>query len=331
MRLAAFILVIHGALLTQRAWAASECRDCHGAQAEAHAKHPHAAALRRLNEHPLAPLFKTDKPFSRGPFYLGMDDGEAVGWDQGNSIELPVEWAFGAGRQAVTFVTRVNGEWYVEHALSYYPGLKGFALTPGHAEVQPRDLKEAVGVLYKIADPQHGISGCFECHSTGQVRFDNEGVLLSTAKPGVQCEACHGPAADHIARRARMGPGRMKAAAVNDFCGRCHRPPATDTAKVDWNYAWNVRHQPIYLSQSKCFVKSKGKLSCLTCHSPHAAMETAPAFYNAKCAGCHSKPAKVCATNCVDCHMPRVSPQTGLRFANHWIGTYGEGAKLRPR
>jgi hypothetical protein len=28
--------------------------------------------------------------------------------------------------------------------------------------------------------------------------------------------------------------------------------------------------------------------------------------------------------------MPLVAPQTGLRFANHWIGVYGEGAKLQP-
>jgi hypothetical protein len=29
--------------------------------------------------------------------------------------------------------------------------------------------------------------------------------------------------------------------------------------------------------------------------------------------------------------MPRVSPQAGLRFTNHWIGVYAAGAKLKPR
>jgi formate-dependent nitrite reductase cytochrome c552 subunit len=42
----------------------------------------------------------------------------------------------------------------------------------------------------------------------------------------------------------------------------------------------------------------------------------------------------VCLTqtvaNCIDCHMPKVSPQIPLRFTNHWIGVYGPGAKLKP-
>ena len=38
---------------------------------------------------------------------------------------------------------------------------------------------------------------------------------------------------------------------------------------------------PPLLAASACFRKSGGRLTCLTCHSPHAAMERKPAAYDA--------------------------------------------------
>ncbi len=314
------------AALVTLAWGAEaeSCRPCHLREFEQNRNHAHSTALRRAGEHQLAARFESGQPVRSGPYLFTANAATARTWDRDNAIELPLEWAFGSGKQAVTFVTRVDSEWYVEHALSYYPAINGFALTPGHADRQPRDLKEAAGVLYRIRDPQHGIAGCFECHASG-VRFNAQGIV-ELDEPGVRCQACH---PGHRTPHGKGKPLKRTASQINEECGRCHRPPASDASKIDWNYAWNVRHQPIYLSQSACFVK--GKLSCLGCHSPHAPLETASSFYNAKCAACHAKPAARCETNCVDCHMPRVSPQPSLRFANHWIGVYGEGSRLKPK
>lgn len=259
-----------------------------------------------------------------------MSDGVARGADATNSIEIPAEWAFGAGAQAVTFVSRVDKHWYIEHAYSYYAAMDAFALTPGQHALTPKTLTEAVGLMYKTNDPAFGIRGCFECHSTGGIRETDD--VLAPAENGVQCEACHGPGSGHAARPGRsrlINPAKLSAMGLNDLCGRCHRPPASDPARIDWNYAWNVRHQPVYLNQSLCFATSRGKLSCLTCHAAHQPLVRRDAFYNAKCSACHA-PSKSCRTNCVDCHMPRVSPEPPLQFTNHWIGVYGEGAKLRP-
>lgn len=198
-----------------------------------------------------------------------------------------------------------------------------------------------MGVLYKTLDPQTGILGCFECHSTGPVARD-AGNELRPTEMGVRCEACHGPGAGHATAgdpALIANPARLDANEQNEFCGKCHWPPASKAEQPDWNYVWNVRHQPLYLAESACFNRSDGELSCLSCHSPHdAARNFDAAFYNTKCVSCHQtgqrEPAAVCRgsqpANCISCHMLRVSPQPFLRFTNHWIGVYGDGAKLRP-
>jgi hypothetical protein len=325
---------------------AKACAACHPAQFRRQSASAHAAALSRALDHPLAAAFSSGglerKPAYRFEFYLSAGELRTRIRDQADVMELPMEWAFGAGAQAVTFVSKVNQSWYVEHYSTYYPALKAWGPTPGQAVVHPTSLAEAAGVVSKTLDPATGISACFECHSTGPVSFAADGAVRMT-EPGVHCEACHGAGVAHAQSPKQShlrNPARFSAAQLNEFCGRCHRPPASDGVKIDWNYAWNVRHQPVYLSQSACFRRSRGTLSCLTCHDPHGAAGRKPAAeYNARCEQCHSttarRPKPVCLertpANCIDCHMPLVSPQSPLRFTNHWIGVYGQGSKLKPR
>ena len=306
---------------------ATVCGKCHPSQFESQSKSGHAHALSRASAHPLRrawPLATTEA--RRAGRFRYRFDGLSLRVDDGvDVLAVPMEWAFGAGHQAVTFVSRGDSRFYLEHYLSYFSKLKAFAPTPGQAGLQPSNLAEAAGLLYKIGDPVAGIDGCFECHSTGGLKD------LTPAENGVRCEACHGPGAKHAESGGKapvLNPRRMTASALNDACGRCHRPPASDPAKVDWNYAWNVRHQPVYLSQSACFVKSAGKLSCLTCHAPHEPLATS---YDQKCVNCHATRAADCGPrDCAGCHMPRVSPEPPLSFTNHWIGIYRGGSGLRP-
>lgn len=336
---------------------ASVCAACHEEQAAAQATSAHAHSLYPAAAHPMASSFTKPGWVERdGRFrfrFHRTPDGQlrAQGYDDRNTIDVPVEWALGAGRQAVTFVTRVDSQWHLEHHFSYYSALGGLAPTPGHRSLRASSLAEAMGLLYKTTDPTVGIIGCIECHSTGPVTVKRDGILLPN-ELGVRCEACHGPGGAHVAavrsgatsgkvRQAIGNPKRLPPAALNHFCGRCHRPPASSGEQIDWNYAWNVRHQPVYLSNSRCFTQSKESLSCFGCHPPHREPEAgAVRAANHRCRGCHlggaaQKPPAACGEtargNCVDCHMPRVSPEPGLRFTNHWIGVYRSGAGLRPR
>ncbi len=325
---------------------AKACGACHPAQSSRQASSAHASALFRTRDHPLAKSFPVgEKPVRRAAYEFDFFRASGELWtrisDDRNVMTLPIEWAFGAGSQAVTFVTRADKSWDLEHYLSYYAATRSYGPTPGQDAIRPTSVPEAAGLMYRISDPNTGIAGCFECHSTGPVSFAPDGE----ARPGelgVRCESCHGSGAAHARKATRTtigNPGRLSALELNEFCGRCHRPPAAKGVTIDWNYSWNVRHQPVYLSESKCFRGSGGELSCLTCHDPHeAAGRKPPAYYNDRCVGCHSAsnrpPKPVCETrtpaNCIDCHMPRVSPQPPLRFTNHWIGIYRDGSKLKP-
>ena len=330
--LASLAIALHAAL-PDRYVGAEACRPCHTAEFAGQSQSAHAAALSRVS--PRASF--TGGKLSRPPYryeILHGTDGFRVNIDSGADLmDLPLEWAFGAGRQAVTFVTRVNQDWYVEHYASWYAATKSYGPTPGQGDLHPKNMQEAAGVLYKISDPQFGIQGCFECHSTGPATFDQKGEA-GIHEPGVRCESCHGPGSQHAADPAHhklTNPAQLSATKLNDFCGRCHRMPAARNVNIDWNYPWNVRHQPVYLSQSRCFLESAGKLSCLTCHGAHEPATAKPVtFFNGKCLQCHSGCAVKSRTNCIDCHMPLVSPQSPLRFTNHWIGIYRTGAKLKP-
>lgn len=237
------------------------------------------------------------------------------------------DWAFGSSTHATTWVSRSSATHYLEHGLSWFRRTNSLSRTPGH----PNDQ----GVSYRLYDPGAQILRCFSCHSTGPLSVTPE-QGIQPHEPGVRCEVCHGPGQSHIqAKGGRFNienPKRFQAAAINEQCGACHRQSKPGVSDTDWRDPWNVRHQPVYLAESRCYLRSEGKLSCLTCHDPHAKLNTNPAAYNAVCSNCHAKPSHkiVQAGSCVACHMPAVAPSPSISFSNHWIGVYRSGSLLRP-
>src|SRR5690606_16366185 len=154
-----------------------------------------------------------------------------------NVRRQPVDWAFGSGYQAVTFVSQLNEKEYLEHHLSYYARDAHLGLTPGHFDQPVDTLDRAVGVRYPTFSPGSEILRCFRCHSTGPLELTHQFAVRPT-ELGVRCESCHGPGSEHIAKiaagdqptasQAIGNPSRLDADALMQFCGRCHRPPSTD-------------------------------------------------------------------------------------------------------
>jgi hypothetical protein len=218
----------------------------------------------------------------------------------------------------------VDEDHYLEQALSFYKAKGGLAPTPGHAA-------KGTGVRYRTFAPDAAILRCFQCHSTGPLSLA-PGRAVQPAEPGVRCESCHGPGSAHIAKPAAsniVNPGKLTPDGQNTLCGECHRMPPAKGVETNWNNPWNTRHQPVYLSQSRCF--TSGKLSCRTCHEPHTDQL---ADVSAQCRTCHAAPkheTPVAGRTCDSCHMPAVAPGPYLSFRNHWIGIYDANSPLRPR
>ena len=143
---------------------AEACGACHPAQLKQQSGSAHSRSLYPAAEHPLAPSFtpSQEKQFLRPPnfhFQLSSNGGamRVRVSDDKDVMDIPIEWAFGAGEQAVTFVTRVNEEWYIEHYLSYYSAIRSFAPTPGQNSISANTLPLAMGILYKSTDTETGI------------------------------------------------------------------------------------------------------------------------------------------------------------------------------
>jgi hypothetical protein len=353
---------VSAALLCLAAWAAAAdtyagaatCRSCHPSQFNGQSAGGHARTLHRAAEHPLAARFASDRPLRRSPGLrydlLRREDGFAFRIGNAEAeMEIPVEWAFGSGTHGVTFVSRLGPDSWLEHAFSYFTRDGSLDLTPGHRELPARSLLEAAGQLFRLRGGGFTIRSCFECHSTGPVSVSAAGGI-EVAETGVRCEACHGPASAHVEAAAASHPRRaqesirnpraLSADDLNRFCGSCHRSPEGGLAANDFTNPWNVRHQPPYLEQSRCFTASAGALSCLTCHPPHEPLRRAdPAYYSAGCAACHTPdgahpPAQTClapsSADCTACHMPAVAADPHLSFRNHWIGVYRGDSVLMP-
>jgi len=134
------------------------------------------------------------------------------------------------------------------------------ALTAGHPETPPASLSQALGIVYDAFSTPATIMACFQCHSTGSVALGDD-FEIQPSELGVRCEVCHGPGQQHVAavqqgdaEKAKalvINPAALPAAKINEFCGNCHRLPASAGRAFDFSNPWHVRHQPPYLDQSR--------------------------------------------------------------------------------
>jgi hypothetical protein len=191
---------------------------------------------------------------------------------------------------------------------------------------------------------------CIECHGTflkgnkdpfGKTAYDKNSIIY-----GVDCERCHGPAAEHVAfhedhpgdtkGKFIINPALLTRQQKLDNCALCHSgirsgnwpsfSYVTGDKLDEYSRSFMVTdstappdvhgNQYGLLSASKCFRMSK--MTCSSCHDVHQDQAKDIAGFSQKCMNCHNGNAapfcpkamhagKQATSNCIDCHMPAMA------------------------
>jgi hypothetical protein len=317
------------------------CRECHPGESSLHARSGHARTLRPAAETDVArklngvTVADPERPDVSWSFALEAGKFTTTRREADEVRRMAVEYAFGSGRHAVTFGTLTDRDpthpSLLEQRLTFLAHADRPGLTPGQSLAGHAEGNTPYGRHHSAENTRK----CFACHATttsdrGPFRLDTETMI-----PDVSCERCHGPGRDHAeaARRGAgraslampLGPGRSSPIEEIRACGECHRVPEMVAAGgIRVENAALVRHQPVGLMQSACFIKSGGAIGCTTCHDPHDRTSGDTAAYEAACLKCHAGPSNTpCPTsprnNCIPCHMPRRDVARGMMMTDHWI------------
>ncbi|NQV28119.1 MAG: hypothetical protein HQ518_27520 [Rhodopirellula sp.] len=308
------------------------CINCH-VQAEQFHATGHAQALSRASSPDslklLARLGDSDQARDEGTIVdIRFDIPHARNSSDGSASEVTLDWCFGSGRHARTWVTTLGDSQGAtdlnEFRWTWYREVNGFDVTPGQPDKHFDTHLGPFGVLYDHPKARR----CFACH-TSHLPIDDGRLRLEDVETGVNCQRCHGPRADHIASDGEIRDDFWKTASpaeAVDRCAQCHRRP--EEVEVDEIRADNpelARFQPIGLVQSKCFTASKN-LTCTTCHDPHLPLEAQDSLGDWQCLQCHSTSQpehRLCGAgqgdDCLQCHMPKVRSVDPIRFTDHWI------------
>jgi hypothetical protein len=322
------------------------CTQCHADEA----KHQHATAMGKALE-PVATseILRTYRnlAFRSGPYSYQItrrgDQSLYTVTDGTNTISEPILYSFGQGKAGQTYLFQHNGSFY-ESRLSFYREIKGLDWTMGYPRDVPPSLDEAAGRAISADEAR----SCFTCHATAAT----SGLQLQLDRliPGVTCESCHGPGAEHIvAMEAKkfedkqiFNPGHMRPDELTqEFCGSCHRSAEDVISNKLLRGIISVRFQPYRLFTSRGHDPDDARVSCTGCHDPHENPSEDQAFYDSKCFACHrskaslkseqlvkaetsegrsAKPCPVSERQCASCHMPKVElPGSHFRFTDHRI------------
>lgn len=191
-------------------------------------------------------------------------------------------------------------------------------------------------------------SRCLECHATYAKKVsapDKEPEEFSHDRMifGVDCEKCHGPAAEHVGYHQKnpadtvgkylINPATLSRQQKLDLCALCHGGRLNKTQpsfsfepgdKLTDYFVFDTVGRKVadidvhgnqfgLLSASKCFTMSQ--MTCESCHNPHKNESGQLQVFSSKCMNCHDgKHEQICKKtkeigpiikeNCIDCHMP---------------------------
>jgi predicted CXXCH cytochrome family protein len=244
--------------------------------------------------------------------------------------EQELTYFIGSGQRGRTYIFEKEGFWF-ESPVNWYSKQRVWDMNP-----KSLDAKEMPFTLKVDA-------GCLHCHSTGVqlvlAGANNHFGQKPFLYPGITCQACHGDPSAHLASGGAapiLNPSKLPAAKRDSVCLQCHlegelavNAPGRSLAAFipGENLSDHVTHfvhagelgpngratsQWEALLQSKCKQQSGDRLTCTTCHDPHASpsAEQRVTYFRSRCLTCHGEAAFVSKhhpdePDCTACHMPR--------------------------
>ncbi len=320
------------------------CDDCHPDQSASWRRSHHAQAERKLDPAQDRVAFDPAHEFERGEqrIQVGIAEDGGYQWTapgaDGETRSHRVVRAFGVDPMRQYLIDVGAGRLQVSE----------FAYDPKRAEwfdVFGEEVREPGDWGHWSGRGMNWNSRCAECHNTGvRQGYDAKSDRYTTRLEewGVGCEACHGPAADHVAWHRKEGthslgdPLAKRGLARNrdrivDGCAQCHsrrtalsesfRPgdlfldhfvPAYPDERPLYYPDGQVRDEDFVYGSFLGSGKASQGVSCVGCHEPHSGALRVEG--NALCLGCHqAQPDFVPHSHhepgtegdgCVDCHMP---------------------------
>ena len=293
------------------------CSSCHAREASTYRQHAMSRSFHRWT--PATRIETTlDTPLQNRPTGFSYSvTGEGGRLYQVERLTSPdgrrlhelrkrIDYVMGSGEVARTYFTEENGRLF-QLPLTWYRA-SGWDFSPGY---------EVNNARFDRLMPDR----CIGCHSSYPRTLPALEGKFAEVRPGIGCERCHGPGAQHIAARRTasrhdgaydrtiVNPARLPLERRMDVCEQCHVHTAVTVLREGKNDFSYVPSQPLRdqyaffkvagtidivshadrLRQSKCFLATRttaAPLECATCHNPHS--PPAPQARNESCQRCHA-------------------------------------------
>jgi tetratricopeptide (TPR) repeat protein len=263
----------------------------------------------------------------RGQVWLSYQRPSAPSGQELDGKQLLLYY-LGSGRRGRTWFYQREGYWY-EIPINWYAKKHVWDMTPNF--LNTREMPFTLPV-----DP-----GCLHCHASNVQESlpDARNHFAGPPFPrgGITCESCHGDPSQHLASHGNgpiLNPAKLDPVRRDSVCLECHLEGEVAVVKLGRKIAAfqpgdNLFDDAVYfedgrkagpggratsqwesLLESACKRASGDRLTCTTCHDPHAsvAADDRVSYYRSRCLACHTGLASGHHQenpDCTSCHMPR--------------------------
>jgi hypothetical protein len=319
----------------------ASCAPCHSEISKSHLATAHYLTSGIAGEKNIKGSFDTGKnvfAFSINAF-VAMEKRPGgffqVHYQEGREkMARPFDIVIGSGTKGQTFLHWYNNR-LLQLPITYFTATSQWCNSPGYPG--------------KVVFNRQVTSRCLECHTTyadiiSEPGKEPESFDRNTIMYGVDCEKCHGPAAEHVAYQTSnpavktakyiVNPAKLSRQQNLDLCILCHggklqKKTASFTFKAGdaLNDHFTKDNAPQFaaeidvhgnqyglMASSKCFTQSK-TMTCNSCHNSHTNEAGQLKVFSQRCISCHqtehvndckmnSSVGEMISNNCVDCHMP---------------------------